>query len=170
MERHRVLVTYGSKRGGTAEIAEWIGEALRAAGVAAEVAPAGSVTDVSPYDAFVIGGALYAVRWHKAARRFARRYRDTLAGRPVWLFSSGPLDRSAQDRDIPPVRGVTRIAARIGVRGHATFGGRLTEEPGGRMATAIAKKSAGDCRNRDDILAWGRSIAEALQPVNATAS
>jgi menaquinone-dependent protoporphyrinogen oxidase len=170
METHRVLVTYGSKRGGTAEIAEWIGEALRADGLAADVIPAASVTDVGPYDDFVIGGALYAMRWHKAARRFARRYRDTLAGRPVWLFSSGPLDRSAEDRDIPPVRGVTRIAARIGVRGHATFGGRLTEEPGGRIVTAMAKKSAGDFRNREDVTAWGRSIAEALRPARTTAS
>jgi menaquinone-dependent protoporphyrinogen oxidase len=168
METHRVLVTYGSKRGGTAEIAEWIGEALRADGVAADVVPAGSVTDIGPYDAFVIGGALYAMRWHKAARQFVRRYRDTLTHRPVWLFSSGPLDRSAEDRDIPPVRGVTRIAARIGANGHATFGGRLTNDPGGRMATAMAKKSAGDYRNREDITAWGRSIAEALQPVKAT--
>jgi menaquinone-dependent protoporphyrinogen oxidase len=170
MQNHRVLVTYGSKRGGTAEIAEWIAEAVRAGGVPAEVAPAGSVTDVGSYDSFVIGGALYAMRWHKAARQFARRYRHTLAGRPVWLFSSGPLDRSAEDRVIPPVRGVTRIAARIGATGHATFGGRLTAEPGGRVATAIAKKSAGDYRNREDIMAWGRSIAEALQPVNAPAS
>jgi menaquinone-dependent protoporphyrinogen oxidase len=165
-----VLVTYGSKRGGTADIAEWIGEALRAGGVAADVVPADSVTDVGVYDAFVIGGALYAMRWHKATRQFVRRYRDTLARRPVWLFSSGPLDRSAEDRDIPPVRGVARIAGRVGANGHATFGGRLTNDPGGRMATAMAKNSAGDYRNREDITAWAWSIAQALQPVKATAS
>jgi menaquinone-dependent protoporphyrinogen oxidase len=170
MATPRVLVTYGSKRAGTAEIAEWIGEALRADGVAADVLPADSVTDVGAYDAFVIGGALYAMRWHKAARQFVRRHRDTLAGRPVWLFSSGPLDRSAEDREIPPVRGVARIAGRIGANGHATFGGRLASDPGGRMATAMAKKSAGDYRNREDITAWARSIAEALQPVKATES
>jgi menaquinone-dependent protoporphyrinogen oxidase len=170
METHRVLVTYGSKRGGTAEIAEWIGAALRADGLAADVIPAASVTDVGPYDAFVIGGALYAMRWHKAARTFARRYRDTLARRPVWLFSSGPLDRAAEERDIPPVRAVTRIAARIGAKGHVTFGGRLTDEPGGRMATAMAKKSAGDFRNREDVTAWARSIAKALRPARTTTS
>ena len=170
METHRVLVTYGSKRGGTAEIAEWIGAALRAEGLAADVIPAASVTDVGPYDAFVIGGALYAMRWHKAARSFSRRYRDTLARRPVWLFSSGPLDRAAEERDIPPVRAVTRISRRVGAKGHVTFGGRLTDEPGGRMATAMAKKSAGDFRNREDVTAWGRSIAAALRPATTTAS
>jgi menaquinone-dependent protoporphyrinogen oxidase len=165
MQTHRVLVTYGSKRGGTAEIAEWIGESLRAEGLDADVQPAEAVADVAPYDAFVIGGALYAMRWHKAARRFVRRHRDVLSQRPVWLFSSGPLDRSAQDRDIPPVRGVTRTAARIGAHGHATFGGRLTADPGGRIATAMAKKSAGDFRSREQVSAWTRSIAGALRPV-----
>jgi menaquinone-dependent protoporphyrinogen oxidase len=110
------------------------------------------------------------MRWHKPARQFVRRHRDTLARRPVWLFSSGPLDRSAEDRDIPPVRGVARIAGRVGANGHATLGGRLTNDPGGRMATAMAKNSAGDYRNREDITAWAWSIAEALQRAKATAS
>ena len=168
MERHRVLVTFGSKRGGTAEIAEWIGAALRAEGVAADVVPAASVTDVGPYDAFVVGGALYTMRWHRDARKFVRRYRDTLSRRPVWLFSTGPLDRSAEERDIPPVRAVARAAHRIGAQGHATFGGRLVEAPEGRLAASMAKKMAGDYRARDQISTWARSIAATLAPVTAS--
>ncbi|MFD1657459.1 Acg family FMN-binding oxidoreductase [Streptomyces caeni] len=38
-----------------------------------------------------------------------RRLRGgALAGRPLWLFSSGPLDTSASERDIPPVPAVRR--------------------------------------------------------------
>jgi menaquinone-dependent protoporphyrinogen oxidase len=165
MESHRVLVAYGSQRGGTAEIAEWIGDALRAEGVAADVVSAESVDDVGPYDAFVIGGALYAMRWHRAARRFVRHYRDVLCRRPVWLFSTGPLDRSAEERDLPPVRSVARAAGRIGAHGHATFGGRLTNDPGGRIATAMAEKAAGDFRSREQVVDWARSIAATLRPV-----
>jgi menaquinone-dependent protoporphyrinogen oxidase len=165
METHRVLVAYGSKRGGTAEIAEWIGETLRTEGLDADVRPAESVHDVGPYDAFVIGGALYAMRWHRGARRFVRRYRDIVSRRPVWLFSSGPLDGSAEERDIPPVRGVARTGARIGAHGHATFGGRLTNDPGGRIATATAETVAGDFRRRDQVGDWARSIAATLRPV-----
>ncbi|MBB5815647.1 hypothetical protein RFN52_36505 [Streptomyces collinus] len=47
-------------------------------------------------------------------------------GPAVWLFSSGPLDPSASERDIPPAPGVQRVMNRIGPRGHVTFGGRLT--------------------------------------------
>ena len=40
----------------------------------------------------IVGGALYAFRWHKDARRFVKRHADELAGRPTYFFSSGPLD------------------------------------------------------------------------------
>jgi menaquinone-dependent protoporphyrinogen oxidase len=95
------------------------------------------------------------MRWHRDARHFVRRYRDALSERPVWLFSSGPLDRSAEERDIAPVRSVARATRRIGARGHVTFGGRLTPDPGGRIATGMAKKSAGDFRNREQVVGPG---------------
>ena len=53
----RVLVVYGSKRGGTAGLAETIGEALVAEGLTADVRSArmpGSPTD---YDAVIVAGA-----------------------------------------------------------------------------------------------------------------
>ncbi|TQE36357.1 flavodoxin, partial [Streptomyces ipomoeae] len=56
---------------------------------------------VASYDAVVAGGGLYAGRWQKHARRFLRRHRRDLAECPLWLFSSGPLDASASERDIP---------------------------------------------------------------------
>jgi menaquinone-dependent protoporphyrinogen oxidase len=167
MDAKRVLIVHGSKRGGTAEIAAWIGASLRAEGMEADVVAAGSVRDLGPYDAVVVGGALYAMRWHRDARHFVRRYRDALSERPVWLFSSGPLDRSAEERDIAPVRSVARATRRIGARGHVTFGGRLTPDPGGRIATGMAKKSAGDFRNREQVEAWAREIVAALRPSTA---
>ncbi|GAA3207150.1 hypothetical protein GCM10020256_02640 [Streptomyces thermocoprophilus] len=88
----KVLVAYGSTNGSTARIADAVAAVLDKEGLTAETRPAGSVQDVSPYDAVVIGGGLYAGRWHKDSRRFARRHRQALAERPVWLFSSGPLD------------------------------------------------------------------------------
>ena len=89
------LVAYCSKRGSTMEIAEWIGADLREAGVDVDVRPANSVKEVAPYDLVILGGALYMGRWHRDARRFARRHARMLRTRPVWLFSSGPLDDSA---------------------------------------------------------------------------
>ncbi|MEV7805635.1 flavodoxin domain-containing protein [Microbispora sp. NPDC088329] len=158
----RLLVAYGSRRGSTAEIAGWIGEALRGRGIEVEVADAGSVRDVTPYDAVVLGGALYAGHWHKDARRFARRHARALSGRPVWLFSSGPLDRSAEEADIPPVPQVARASAALHAVDHRTFGGRLAHDATGFIASAIAKRSGGDYRDPDRMRAWARRVAEDL--------
>ncbi|MFJ9011299.1 hypothetical protein [Streptomyces canus] len=81
-------------------------------------------TSVSSYDAVVIGGAPHTGRRHDD-RRFVRRHRRALAERP--LFSSGPLDASASERDIPPVCGAQRAMARLGAGDHATSGGCLGE-------------------------------------------
>jgi menaquinone-dependent protoporphyrinogen IX oxidase len=93
-----VLVAYGSKMGGTAGIAELIGDALTDAGLQADVRPVAEVSQLDRYDAVVIGGALYTGHWHRQARRFVRRHTDALRERPVWLFSSGPLDGSPSRR------------------------------------------------------------------------
>jgi menaquinone-dependent protoporphyrinogen oxidase len=157
-----VLVAYGSKMGGTAGIAEMLGEALATHGVSAEVRPAREVEDLAPYRAVVLGGALYAFRWHRDARRFVRRHGPALRERPLWLFSSGPLDGSATERPIPPVRFVAGAARRLGARGHATFGGRIAPDAKGFPASVLAKGSAGDWRDPAHIAGWGREIAVAL--------
>ncbi|MGP3953517.1 flavodoxin domain-containing protein [Streptomyces sp. 7N604] len=163
MSPQNVLVAYGTRNGSTAEIAEWIGDALRQSGLRAEVRSAAEVRDIEEYEAVVLGGALYMGRWHRDATRFARRHDAALYARSVWLFSSGPLDPSAGERDIPPVPGVDRIAFRLDVLGHITFGGRLQEGAKGLIARQILKSGrGGDFRDPERVRAWARGIAEAL--------
>jgi menaquinone-dependent protoporphyrinogen oxidase len=149
----RVLVAYGTKMGGTAGIAEIIGDALTDAGFQADVRAARDAADVGDYDAVVVGGALYSGRWHRHARRFLKRNAATLLGRPVSLFSSGPLDHSAADGDIPPVEQVRRLLELVGARGHVTFGGRLRADATGFPAGAMAKTRAGDWRDPERVRA-----------------
>jgi menaquinone-dependent protoporphyrinogen oxidase len=159
----RVLVTYGSKRGGTAGLAHMVAEGLRECGLTVEVLPPAKARDISDYDAVVVGGALYAVRWHKGARRFVRRHIAALRQRPTYFFSSGPLDDSAATADIPPVPGVRSLMDRTGARGHATFGGRLSIYARGVPASAMAKKMAGDWRDPLQVRAWALQIGRQLQ-------
>jgi len=160
----RVLVAYGTKNGATAGIAETIGAALDREGIAVDVQPAGQVRSVDGYDAVVLGGALYAGRWHRDARRFVRRYAGELDGRPVWLFSSGPLDDSADAREIGPVAQAASAVAALHARQHITFGGQLTETTKGFIARAMVRNGkGGDFRNQERIQAWSRGIAAALR-------
>jgi menaquinone-dependent protoporphyrinogen oxidase len=139
----RVLVAYGTKTGGTAGIADMIGTTLAGAGLHVDVSPAEPRMDIAGYDAVIVGGGLYAGRWH---RPFLKQHAAMLRTKPVWLFSSGPLDDSASVREIPPVRWVQRWMERIGARGHATFGGRLLPDANGFVASAMAKTRSGDWR------------------------
>ncbi len=160
----RVLVVYGSKRQGTAGLAEMVADGFRREGVRAVVAPADAVRDLDLYDAVIVGGALYAGRWHKDARRFVKRLDRQLRARPVWFFSSGPLDGSAEDHEIPPTHQVAALMARIGARGHVTFGGRLAPDAHGFPASAMAKDHAGDWRDPTHAATWAREVAATLAP------
>lgn len=100
-----VLVAYGTTNGSTEEIAESIARVLREEGLIAEALPAGAPRSVTEYDAVVVGDGLYAGHWHKDARRFVRRHGKALAERPLWFFSSGPLDPSASERIFRPCPG-----------------------------------------------------------------
>ncbi|MDG9701621.1 flavodoxin domain-containing protein [Streptomyces sp. DH37] len=171
--QHHVLVAYGSRNGSTAEIAEWIGRALRESGLTADVLPAGeaaALDTLDPYDAVLLGSGLYAGRWLREATRFARRHRRALERLPVWLFSSGPLDPSAGERDIPPAPGAARVVTLLGARGHTTFGGRLDQNARGFIARQlVARGRGGDFRDRERVRRWAHSVAGELARTDRTA-
>ena len=158
----RVLVAFASKYGSNREIAEAIGAVLLEEGIPAEVRPAADVRTLRGYDAVVLGSALYAATWLKDANRFVRAHRKALAAARVWLWSSGPLDRSADFDDIPMTAHVAEVVDGIGIRGHRTFGGRLLADAPEVEAGIIATHRTGDFRDFDAIRAWARHIASAL--------
>src|SRR5581483_10698212 len=99
---------------------------------------------------------------HRDADRFIARNLRGLRKIPVWLFSSGPLDDSADKRPIAPVGQVELWLERLGAQGHMTFGGRLPKDAKGFPASAMAKTRAGDWRNPERVRAWGEELALAL--------
>lgn len=159
----RVLVTWGSEHGGTAGIAGSVADELQALGFEVVAKPADEAPPPDQgFGAVIIGGALYANRWAAEARRFVHRYEKQLRSVPVWFFSSGPLDDSAERGVIPPTTQVAVLAERVGALGHMTFGGYLSADVKGFPAAAMAKEYAGDWRNPEQIRAWTREVAQAL--------
>ncbi len=170
-----VLVAYATKYGATGEIAERIAGRLRASGLDAEAQPVGAAGDLSGYEAFVIGSAAYMGRWLKEAAGFVRRNRAALAGRPVWLFSSGPLGTEATDaqgrdlRELAEPKEFAEFREAIGPRGTRVFFGAL--DPGrlglrDRLVRAMPAGRAllpeGDFRDWQAIEAWAGQIADEL--------
>ncbi|NNC93531.1 MAG: flavodoxin [Acidimicrobiia bacterium] len=158
----RVLVAYGSKMGGTKGLAEMVGAELENNGFHVDVMPARSVRDVADYEGVIVGGALYSLRWHKDARRFMKQHRSALRAKPVFLFSSGPLDDSAHTQDLPPVRFVRKHMRQTHARGHITFGGRMPAAATGFPAASMARDNPGDWRDPDRVRMWAKQVAEDL--------
>lgn len=158
----RVLVTWGSKHGGTEGIAATVAAQLAAHGQTVVAEPAADVRTLDGIDAVVVGGALYANRWPGPLKRFVRRHTRALRRVPVWFFSSGPLDDSADRAPIPAPTEVAVLAERVGAKDHVTFGGRLAATAKGFPAEAMAKTHAGDWRNPERIRAWADAIATEL--------
>jgi menaquinone-dependent protoporphyrinogen oxidase len=157
-----VLVAYASKHGSTREIAEAIAIVLREEGHDVDLRAARDVRSLGATGAVILGSALYAAHWQRDAARFVRRHLAALQERPVWLFSSGPLDDSATRGRLPVPEPVAAGTAAVGARDHRIFGGRLLPDTPGVDAHILATHPTGDFRDWESIRAWARSIAAEL--------
>ena len=166
----RVLVTYATKYGATAEIAEKIGQVLRQAGLQTDVLPADRVGDLSPYKAVVLGSAVYIGQWQKKAATFLKANEKALAERPVWLFSSGPTGEGDPVQLMKGWRFPTSlqpIADRIHARDIAIFHGAVDPKKMNLIEKWMIKNvkaPVGDFRDWEAINAWASAISVALLP------
>ncbi len=164
----KVLVTYASKHGATKEIAEKIGDALRTAGLQADVLPVEAAGNLDLYQAVILGSAVYVGKWMKSACDFLRQNETSLAARPVWLFSSGPTGEgdpvTLLDGWRLPADQQT-IIVRIQPRAVAVFHGNIEQSRLNwieNTAVKALKKPFGDFRDWDAVASWAASIAQTL--------
>jgi menaquinone-dependent protoporphyrinogen oxidase len=174
----RVLIAYASRYGATQGIAERVAATLHRQHLAPSVQPVQGPTDPASYDAVIIGSAAYYFHWMKPATNFVQRNSRALAGRPVWLFSSGPLgtrETDDQGRDLREYLEPKEIAAFrtiVQPREHRVFFGAMDSTRLGFTHRLIHKLPAnrdnamfpqGDFRNWPEIDAWANTIVESLK-------
>lgn len=170
-----ILVAYASKHGSTQGIAERIAEKLRRLGLQVELRPIHAVTDLTGFDAFVIGAAAYYFHWMKEATQFVRHHQAELAQRPVWLFSSGPIGTEttdAQGRDVRVTSEPKEFAELKEIvhprETHIFFGALDATQFGFPERLIVSKLPQGDFRDWAEIDAWAETIAQTLTPSAAT--
>lgn len=182
-----VQVVYASRHGGTAGIAERIADVLRRQGADVVLVDAAAQPNPGGYDAYVIGSGVYIGHWLNEAIEFLDRFQSTLATKPVWLFSSGPLPHSSKTgeekdavtqalgpEDGPGSGGRKKIEALEAVihpRDHRVFLGafdpadppKSMQERLVRLMPAARKVlPTGDYREWDTIEAWASEIGQEL--------
>src|SRR6185503_15041081 len=101
----------------------------------------------------VLGSAVYLDRWTTEARQFVDLHREGIAGRPTWLFSSGPIGQ-----DIGVERfDASELVEKTRARDHHLFGGRLRKRSlrlGERAIAGLLGAQDGDHREWAAATAW----------------
>ena len=96
-----VLVIYGSRWGGTTEVAKKIGQTLAQEGCTVDVVNAKQTpNNLASYDLFVIGSGMRADKWTKESLFFIERNGKLLQEKKTVLFVSCQM----ADREEPEIR------------------------------------------------------------------
>ena len=83
---NRILVTYASRAGSTAGVAEAIGQTLVKKGMQVDVLPMQDVKELSPYQAVLAGSAIRGQKWLPEAMQFVNAHRSELSRKPFAAF------------------------------------------------------------------------------------
>lgn len=94
----KILVTYASESGSTAEIAQTIQQELAQNGAQVEAKSIKDVPNIAGYDAVIIGGPMI-MGWHRDAVRFIEQHAEVLSNLPVaYFFTSLNFTRTGEEK------------------------------------------------------------------------
>lgn len=167
-----ILVTYASRTGATAGVAEAIGRTLAEGGAQVEVRPMQEVGDLAPYAAVVAGSAIQAQSWLPEAVQFVQAHQAELARKPVAIFTvcmTMAMRNAANYRAgvlewVQPVRALVQpvseglFAGTLDIRKLPSFGDRLKF----RISVLSGVWKEGDHRDWAAIRAWAQEVEPQL--------
>lgn len=168
----KILVTYASRTGSTAEIAEAIGKTLTHNGAQVDWLPMQDVKDLSPYSAVVLGSAIRKAKWLPEAMQFIQDHRAELARKQVAMFTVCiTLAMSNSDQYRQAVRAwIAPVHTHVKPISEGLFAGRLdfTKLPLNfdtlkfRLVVALGVFPKDDRRDWKAIRAWAESLSPLL--------
>jgi menaquinone-dependent protoporphyrinogen oxidase len=168
----KILVTYASRAGSTAGVAEAIGKTLNENGIPAEVRPMYEVQDLSPYRAVVAGSAIQEGKWLPEAIQFVQEHQTELKHKPFAAFLVCMTLAMKNEKYhyvvadwLKPVTALVKpisegfFAGALDLRKVPSLRKRLMF----RMSVAMGVWAEGDHRDWNAIRGWATSLALRLQ-------
>jgi menaquinone-dependent protoporphyrinogen oxidase len=170
----KVLITYSSQFGTTAEIAEFIGKVLCQSGATVEIKWVKSVEDLNNYDAVIIGSPIQYDRWIPVATEFVRANQIILSKLPVaYFFTCLELSQQTEKTKRKAIAYSEKLYAltpQVQPVSVGRFAGVLDYSKMSFFFRLIAKGifaimgvSEGDYRNWDAIRQWAQNVHAKLQ-------
>jgi menaquinone-dependent protoporphyrinogen oxidase len=168
-----ILVTYASRLGATAGVAEAIGKTLTDNGAQVEVRRMEDVTDLTPYSAVVAGSAIRGKQWLPEAMQFMRTHQAALRQKPFAAFlvcmtlamKDGEKYRPHVATWLDPVRALVKPASEglfagvLDIGQISSFSDRLKF----RMSVLFGVWQEGDHRDWNAIREWAARLGSALK-------
>ena len=168
---NKILVTYATRAGSTAGVAEAIGQSLAESGASVDVRPMQDVNDLTPYRAVVAGSAIQRGRWLPEAMQFIQTHQAALARKPfaaflVCMTLAMPNNKYREHVAdwLKPVRALVKpmseglFAGALDISSIPSFRDRLKF----RLSVAFGVWSEGDHRDWNAIRAWADSTRPLL--------
>jgi menaquinone-dependent protoporphyrinogen oxidase len=166
-----ILVTYASRFGATAGVAEAIGKTLAENGAQVDVLPMKDVKDLSSYRAVVAGSAINGGAWLPEAMQFVQSHQAELKQVPFAAFlvcmtlamKNGEQYRSNVSTWLDPVRALVRpvseglFAGMLEIDKIPSFSDRMKF----RLSVLFGVWKEGDHRDWNAIQSW----AQLLKPL-----
>lgn len=155
----KVLIAYITKTNTTKEAAGIIGEELTKNGMEPEILRFDEVTDLSGYDAAILGAPINGMTWHTAAIKFVEDHRTELSKMPTsyffmsyLLFTGCNIWKNAIRKSL---KGVSMIVKPVKI---GMFGGKVESEFPGfvRFLFGVKKGAPLDVRDPDKVRVWAQ--------------
>jgi menaquinone-dependent protoporphyrinogen oxidase len=161
---NRILVTYATRAGSTAEIAAAIGETLGERGFTVDVKPVKDKPTLDGYKAVILGSAIRMGNWLPEAVDFVKANQQALNQIPVALFTVHMLNtgddetsRNARLAYLNPVRPLLPTAEEVYFNGKMDFS-RLSFLD--RSIAKMVKAVEADQRDWEKITQWAETILD----------
>jgi len=165
----RILVTYATWHESTAGVARKVADVLKQRGADVDVERAAEVTDVSAYDAVVVGSAIRMGSMHGAARAFLSRHTFALASKQAALFvvclSAMKDDEKSRAETAELLKRATGVVSGVTFLETAAFAGGYDRSKAGLLVRFMfwaMRMGPGDFRDWDAIAAWAGTVADAF--------
>lgn len=160
----KILVSYCSSYGSTAEIAERIGKIVQENGFTVDVKRVTEVTDPEQYDGAVIGSPVYSGEWAHNVIDFIEAHERFLRPLPVAIFTTALRLRDQSEEMRKSVMGIFDVyrvmlePITIGLFAGSLDYSKLS--PIVRLQLQSKHLPEGDFRDWDAIEEWARSLPE----------